>query len=144
MLFFPKIVYLYIPDSYNNIKTKLKHIAYQTDHFYTEKPNHLLNPKYILSPFKNRRSFMKSLRKKTDHELIHQFRDGDLHALEALYCVTRTNCTLPFCSWLKTNTLPKTFSRTFLSKLLTPFVAVVTLKKENSFPGQCVLHTTYV
>jgi RNA polymerase sigma-70 factor (ECF subfamily) len=27
---------------------------------------------------------MKSLRTKTDHELIHQFRDGDLHALEAL------------------------------------------------------------
>ena len=27
---------------------------------------------------------MKSLRQKTDHELIHQFRDGDLHALEAL------------------------------------------------------------
>jgi RNA polymerase sigma factor (sigma-70 family) len=27
---------------------------------------------------------MKSLRLKTDHELIHQFRDGDLHALEAL------------------------------------------------------------
>jgi RNA polymerase sigma factor (sigma-70 family) len=27
---------------------------------------------------------MKSLRSKTDHELIHQFRDGDLHALEAL------------------------------------------------------------
>ena len=27
---------------------------------------------------------MKSLRAKTDHELIHQFRDGDLHALEAL------------------------------------------------------------
>jgi RNA polymerase sigma factor (sigma-70 family) len=27
---------------------------------------------------------MKSLRQKTDHELIHQFRDGDLNALEAL------------------------------------------------------------
>jgi RNA polymerase sigma factor (sigma-70 family) len=27
---------------------------------------------------------MKSLRLKTDHELIHQFRDGDLNALEAL------------------------------------------------------------
>src|SRR5277367_925013 len=27
---------------------------------------------------------MKSLRAKTDHELIHHFRDGDLHALEAL------------------------------------------------------------
>lgn len=27
---------------------------------------------------------MKSLRLNTDHELIHQFRDGDLHALEAL------------------------------------------------------------
>ena len=27
---------------------------------------------------------MKSLRQKTDHELIHQFRDGDLYALEAL------------------------------------------------------------
>lgn len=27
---------------------------------------------------------MKALRTKTDHELIHQFRDGDLHALEAL------------------------------------------------------------
>src|ERR1700704_2687618 len=27
---------------------------------------------------------MTLLRKKTDHELIHQFRDGDLHALEAL------------------------------------------------------------
>jgi len=27
---------------------------------------------------------MKSLRQKTDHELIHLFRDGDLHALEAL------------------------------------------------------------
>ena len=27
---------------------------------------------------------MKSLRQKTDHELIHQFRDGDLQALEAL------------------------------------------------------------
>ncbi|HTQ28347.1 MAG TPA: sigma-70 family RNA polymerase sigma factor [Puia sp.] len=27
---------------------------------------------------------MKSLRTKTDHELIHLFRDGDLHALEAL------------------------------------------------------------
>ena len=27
---------------------------------------------------------MKLLRKKTDHELIHSFRDGDLHALEAL------------------------------------------------------------
>jgi RNA polymerase sigma factor (sigma-70 family) len=27
---------------------------------------------------------MKSLRLQTDHELIHQFRDGDLHALEAL------------------------------------------------------------
>ncbi len=27
---------------------------------------------------------MKSLRTKTDHELIHQFRDGDLQALEAL------------------------------------------------------------
>src|ERR1700675_4196359 len=27
---------------------------------------------------------MNSLRTKTDHELIHQFRDGDLHALEAL------------------------------------------------------------
>src|SRR5262245_43755756 len=27
---------------------------------------------------------MKSLRTKTDHELIHQFRDGDLYALEAL------------------------------------------------------------
>ena len=27
---------------------------------------------------------MKSLRQKTDHELIHQFRDGDLHALEVL------------------------------------------------------------
>jgi RNA polymerase sigma factor (sigma-70 family) len=27
---------------------------------------------------------MKSLRLLTDHELIHQFRDGDLHALEAL------------------------------------------------------------
>ena len=27
---------------------------------------------------------MTLLRKKTDHELIHHFRDGDLHALEAL------------------------------------------------------------
>src|SRR3954463_15717290 len=27
---------------------------------------------------------MNSLRTKTDHELIHSFRDGDLHALEAL------------------------------------------------------------
>ena len=27
---------------------------------------------------------MKSLRQNTDHELIHQFRDGDLNALEAL------------------------------------------------------------
>src|SRR6201981_2178203 len=27
---------------------------------------------------------MKSLRTKTDHELIHLFRDGNLHALEAL------------------------------------------------------------
>ena len=27
---------------------------------------------------------MTLLRKKTDHELIHQFRDGDLHALKAL------------------------------------------------------------
>ena len=27
---------------------------------------------------------MTLLRKKTDHELIHQFRDGDLYALEAL------------------------------------------------------------
>ncbi|MBS1667246.1 MAG: sigma-70 family RNA polymerase sigma factor [Bacteroidetes bacterium] len=27
---------------------------------------------------------MKSLRQKTDHELIHEFRDGDLNALEAL------------------------------------------------------------
>ena len=27
---------------------------------------------------------MKSLRKMTDHELIHDFQEGDLHALEAL------------------------------------------------------------
>jgi len=85
---------------------------------------------------------MNSLRTKTDHELIHSFRDGDLQALEALVIRHKDKLYTSILFLVKDKYLLRTFSRMFWLRLSTPFVVGGIQKKVNSFPGRCALLTT--
>src|SRR5687767_15878866 len=85
-----------------------------------------------------------SLRTKTDHELIQNFQDGDLNALETLVLRHKDKMYTSILFLVKDKYLAEDIFQDVLIKIIDTIRGGLTQKKASSFPGQCVSLTTFV
>jgi len=87
---------------------------------------------------------MKSLRTMTDHELIQNFQEGNLHALETLILRHKDKLFTSILFLVKDKYLAEDIFQDVLIKVIDTIRGGRLLRKESSCLGPCVLRTTFV